>query len=157
VSVTIEIQEASTGMNLIMVDSELQADFHGDSKEQQCVIEVDSREMQTSNEVGEKGVQVTDFELSINKWVLNQPNYQLALKQDSLMLVDQYIKMLQHAIEDGEEADQVENMNKHCQIFINDITNIKSKFAKEIREGEAQTTNSNIFTFDKETDGSVSY
>lgn len=58
-------------MHLEYADTEIQAEFCGDSKEQQCEIYTETMDTQTDNSAESREVQATDFELAIDKWVLN--------------------------------------------------------------------------------------
>ena len=64
---------------MILEDKEVHAPFCGESHEVQCVAELVENTMQTENGVSNQEVQATDFELSINKWALNQVEFNAAL------------------------------------------------------------------------------
>ena len=80
-------------------DKEVHAPFCGESHAVQCVADLSESTMQTENLVQCQEVQATDFEMSINRWTLNQVEFNAAQRTDALLRVDACIKQLTAQIE----------------------------------------------------------
>lgn len=85
----------------------------------------DTTEIQVEPEVTEKEVQATDYELSINNFVLNQVEFQDAMKSDALLKVDGCISQLIASIQKCKEDNKANELNAASQVFVRDIVSIQ--------------------------------
>jgi len=106
-------------------DKEVHAPFYGESHEVQCVAELAECTMQTENPTESQEVQATDFEMSVNRWALNQVEFNAAVKTDSLLRVDACIKQLTSHIEAAAAEPKTAAYEELCQAFVRDVASIK--------------------------------
>ena len=89
-----QLEEKDIQAVVVLEDKEVHAPFSGESREVQCTTEQTEGTMQTEAGAADQEVQATDFELSINRWALDQVEFNQALQTDSLLRVDSCIKKL---------------------------------------------------------------
>jgi len=108
------LEEKDVQAVVCLEDKEVHAPFCGESHEVQCVVELSECTMQTEILTESQEVQATDFELSINRWALNQVEFNAALQTDSLLKVDACIKQLTSHIEAAPTDSKTSAYEQYC-------------------------------------------